>query len=189
MSDRVTDAPARQRALDPGDSFIVQAPAGSGKTELLTQRFLRLLECVEHPESVVAITFTRKAAGEMRARIVEALRGATGPAPEKEHERLTWELARAALARDRRRGWQLLDNPSRLRIQTIDSLCAALVRQMPWVSRFGAVPQVQEDADPLYREAARNTLALLETSDPSAGSLERLVRHLDNNFATLEVSS
>jgi ATP-dependent exoDNAse (exonuclease V) beta subunit len=186
MSDRVTDAPARQRALDPGDSFIVQAPAGSGKTELLTQRFLRLLECVEHPESVVAITFTRKAAGEMRARIVEALRGATGPAPEKEHERLTWELARAALARDRRRGWQLLDNPSRLRIQTIDSLCAALVRQMPWVSRFGAVPQVQEDADPLYREAARNTLALLETSDPSAGSLERLVRHLDNNFATLE---
>jgi len=180
------DARAREAALDPARSFIVQAPAGSGKTGLLTQRFLVLLARVETPEEVVAITFTRKAAGEMRGRILEALAAAGGEAPADDHERRTWTLAREVLARDTALGWQLVATPDRLRILTIDALNAALIRQMPVLSRFGAPPSIAEDASELYREAARETLRELDSEAHWRGAVERLLLHLDNHWGRVE---
>ena len=124
------DIAARANALDATRSFIVQAPAGSGKTELLIQRYLNLLAFVEHPEEVIAITFTRKAAAEMHARVVSSLQGSSNP--------VTKFLADDVLRNDKKNHWRLLDNPQRMRIQTIDSLCARLTSLAPILSKFGA---------------------------------------------------
>jgi len=176
----IADSAARIEALDVSRSFIVQAPAGSGKTELLIQRYLKLLETVDTPDAVLAITFTRKAAGEMRTRVLEALRAAReGAEPDAEYERLTYRISRNILDRDRQLGWHLLQNPARLRIETIDALCASITRRMPWLARFGAMPAISEKADDLYQEAARNTLTHLESGH---AGLEYLLLHLDNDF-------
>ena len=185
------DWQARQQALDPERSFIVQAPAGSGKTGLLTQRFLQLLARVETPEEIIAITFTRKAAGEMRDRILEALhKASTEPEPKNSYEQKTWLLAQAALNQDKQQNWQLLLNPGRLRVQTIDSLSQSLARQMPLLSQFGAMPSLTEDASVMYREAALAVLEQLESNHPqSAGIAEdiaRLLQHRDNRMDELQ---
>ena len=183
----IEDGAARQSALDVTRSFIVQAPAGSGKTGLLTQRFLSLLARADEPEEILAITFTHKAAGEMRNRIFASLERAHDDAPpEQEHERLTWDLARKVLVQSGRRNWDLMENASRLQVQTIDSLCASLTRQMPLLSAFGTQPSVSEDADRLYFEAARNALAEIESGQAWTPHIERLLKHLDNNLVRIE---
>jgi len=174
------DEPQRRAALDPAQSFIVRAPAGSGKTELLIQRFLRLLAIVKKPEAIVAITFTRKAAGEMLERILVALADATAGTPvDKPHLEITRELAGQVLQRDQELGWDLLEHPGRLRVQTIDSLCMSITGEMPWLARLGGMARIEEDARRLYEEAARQTL--LESDPEYQPALTRLLRHLDNN--------
>ena len=157
----IADAAERAEAINVRKSFVVQAPAGSGKTGLLVQRFLALLALVERPESVLAITFTRKAAGEMRRRIVEALHDArdrTEP-PAEDFRRTGYELAKAVLARDAQHDWNLLNSPSRLQVFTIDGFCARVVAGTPLLSRLGSTPGVAQDPNALYREAVRRTLS------------------------------
>ena len=186
------DQKTRERVLAPDQSFIVQAPAGSGKTELLVRRYLRLLVVAAAPEEIVAITFTRKAAAEMRGRIIASLQAAesqdTGNDKNQDaNTRARRELAARALARDKELGWQLTRNPARMRIQTIDSFCAGLTRQMPLLSKLGGQPEVIEDAGDLYREAAANTLKLLEDGTSGDGAaysaaVETLLERLDNDL-------
>ncbi len=183
----IPDLEQRRTALDPARSFIVQAPAGSGKTELLIQRCLALLAIVARPEEIAAITFTRKAAAEMRGRILAALAQARAePRPREDHRALTWDLARGALARNDELGWRLEENAARLRVQTIDSLCASLTRQMPVLARFGAQPESLEDAEALYREAARATLALVDEDHAASADVALVLAHLDNDAARVE---
>lgn len=184
----IPDFQARADALNPHESFIVQAPAGSGKTELLTQRFLALLAlCKENPEEILAITFTNKAVNEMRHRITDALyRANTQERPASAHEAKTWDLAQAVIARDETLDWGLMKNPNRLRIQTIDAFCAGLTRQLPMLSGFGASGNICEDATPYFKEAIAKLFADIEKDMPWTKALNHLLLHMDNNASALE---
>ena len=174
---------ARERAIDPDLSVILQAPAGSGKTTVLTQRLLRLLAVVDEPEQILAITFTRRAAAEMRARVLRALRGETGD--DAQGERLR-QLAAAALQRSAERGWRLAQDPGRLRIQTIDSFNFRLAGLLPVTARAGSELTVSSRPEELYLLAARETLLAAEEEAELSADLELLFERLDNRWGHVE---
>ncbi len=182
----VIDFRQREAAIDPQRSFVVQAPAGSGKTELLMQRYLNLLSHVERPEEVLALTFTRKAAGELQNRILKAMADAQkGMRGTSAHEKKTLALAVKVLEHDALKGWRLLENPGRLKVQTIDSFCSYLVRQMPLLSGMGGHPAMAKDAAELYAEAAMRTLEMVEDDSADGECVRSALRHLDNSAVAL----
>ncbi|HYB32409.1 MAG TPA: UvrD-helicase domain-containing protein [Steroidobacteraceae bacterium] len=178
------DEAARAEASEPSVSILLEAPAGSGKTAVLTRRYLRLLCTVEDPGEVLAITFTRKAAAEMRSRVVRALRGAI-PMDDPEAEPLR-ALAEAALAHGAARGWRIDSEPQSLRIQTIDSFNYWLASQLPVASRAGAQLTVTETAGELYQRAARRALLAADAEPELASDAQRLFERLDNHWLSLE---
>ncbi len=178
----MSDANIRTQALDPRYSYIVQAPAGSGKTELLIQRYLVLLARVRSPENIIAITFTRKAQAEMRQRILVALEFAkNNPMPEPDYQKTTWQLAKAVLEQAKKQNWQLMQNPHRLRILTIDALAGSLTQQMPVLARSGAQPIVREDCQAIYQQAVEQFFYTLADNSTWQPMLEKLMLHLNNN--------
>ncbi len=180
------DQHQRELALNPAASFIVQAPAGSGKTELLIQRYLTLLSSVSKPEEILSITFTKKAAHEMRQRVIHAIKSAQNePEPASPHAKKTWLIAKKALERDAALNWQIAANPNQLRIQTIDSLCTNLTKHLPLLAHFGAQPDIADNADILYEEAAKNVLLHVEENYPWSTAIANLLLHVDNDLNKL----
>jgi len=165
---------------------MLQAPAGSGKTELLMQRFLACLATVEQPESVLAITFTRKAAAEMRSRILLALQRAAqlGQAEillRPAHEQQSLNLARAVLDTSAALGWNILEHPARLQVRTLDSFCESVAQRAPCKGLLGGAAQVTEDAQPLYELAAQRVINQLADPGTRGDAVATLLVHLDNN--------
>ena len=179
------DVQARVDALDVSRSFIVQAPAGSGKTELLIQRYLKLLGIVDDPEEILAITFTRKAAAEMQLRVLDALRTARAQQePEEPHRKLTYELALVALHRSEERNWNLIGSPRRMRIQTLDALNRTITLAQPLSSPDGSSAQrIVTDADlnAVHEAAAVATLDWLAETGPANDAVREVLVHLDNS--------
>lgn len=194
---RVPDQNHRDLAVDPARSVLLQAPAGSGKTAVLLLRYLRCLAVVEQPDQVLAISFTNKAAAEIRQRVIAALR--KPPEGEADWEQSLNRAVQAVLERDRQQGWRLLEHPGRLRIQTFDSFCISLARRRPLLAGAGAL---NPSADPstLYRNAVLSLFSELdnpnidaELADALAGLLsyasnrvEQLVPLLGNLLAKRE---
>lgn len=169
--DAAADQPVREEVTSPKSSYIVQAPAGSGKTTLLVLRYLKLLGIVNQPEEILAITFTRKAAHEMKSRILqELIQGES-------------EAAKQALERSRQRHWDLQLNPQRLKIQTIDSFAYSLVQRMPYESQLSLDYQRLDDSGLIYQDATAQFLGLIYTNDAFADDIARILALLDNNYS------
>ncbi len=179
-----TDFQQRELALDIEQSWIVQAPAGSGKTGILVYRMLKLLAIAKRPEEVLAITFTKKAAKEMRDRLLELLQAADqNKSSEDFFEQQGLNLAKAVLLNDNQNDWRLLDMPHRLNIETIDALCARLVSSMPWLSRLGDRPNTTDNADGHFQYAVEQLLIeLVDENSDIYPALQELLLSLDNNF-------
>ena len=181
MSRRRTNSPPpdqmqRDKALDPRSSILVRAPAGSGKTTLLANRFLSLLAEVDDPAKVLAITFTKAAAAEMRNKILDELR-MDEPSP----------IAQRALHHAKTLDWNLLDFSTELRISTIDSFCRELALQQPLLSGLGGSLEIFEQPSELYRRAARRALQQIGKDDAALSqAIETLLLWRDNNWQDLE---
>lgn len=181
------DRQERNAALDTTASVIVQAPAGSGKTDLLTKRFLKLLAQVEAPEQILAITFTRAATAEMRQRILESLEKARSSEAEAATPQSMLFLARRALQHGEQLGWKLLEQPHRLQIETVDSFCRRIAQKAPLLSRLGGMLNPTEDAWSLYGLASRRTLeGIGSTNRELREAVSALLEARDNNLADCE---
>jgi ATP-dependent exoDNAse (exonuclease V) beta subunit len=183
------DDKARKKAVKPDKSFIVRAPAGSGKTDLLIARYLKLLSLADSPEEIVAVTFTNKATNEMRRKILNNLDNARSKKnPENKHAKYMISLANRVLKRDKEKNWHLNDSPDRLRIQTIDGLCSFLTRRMPILASFGTQPDVTDDARPLYEIAIDETLNSLDKDKKLFHSVHKIILHNENDIQKLKKS-
>lgn len=186
----LADSKQRARAVDPRFSFHLEAPAGSGKTSLLAARFLRLLGVVDHPRQILALTFTNKAAGEMRERVGRLLaRAAAGAEPSGELDAELLDAAAKALRRhDKRR--DLLLGGEFLQIQTFHSFCYAITSQAPLEAGIapGTSLLVEPDQTVLLRETVDQTLLEIgerNPDDPWRAALENRLLHLNNSWPML----
>ena len=163
---------------DTKKSFIIQAPAGSGKTTLLVKRYLSLLAKVNNPEEIIAITFNRKAAAEIKLRIIELL--------SKPND----ILARNAINQSNQKNWDILNNLHRLRIQTIDSLCYSILKKLPVLDEDRELPfwsiVESSELDNLYLKAAQDTLRSLDRSILQEEELKNILYHLNNDWQQAE---
>lgn len=182
----INDLDVRQQAIDPAHSYIVQAPAGSGKTELLMQRILMLLLTVQEPEEVMALTFTKKAVEEMRHRVIKTLAEAKAKTPiTSDHQQKSRHLAEAVLAHDDKHQWHLLDSPHRLNVSTLDALCLKLCQGSPKETLLPLDVSPLDNPTEVYKQAIQKKL-----TDPNnqtlTEDLKTLLLHCDNQYLTVE---
>lgn len=173
------DYETRLRALNPQESFIVEAPAGSGKTNLLVKRFLALLATVKHPSQVLAITFTRKAAHEMKERIKAAIM--LDDSDEDPQDAVLRASVLSLRQQALRQKWDLLDLSHQLQVMTIDAFCHMLLNQAPLESQILTASLI-EDESALRQDFLSHLLQLIADEEPGWADFVRLFQYFDNQL-------
>jgi ATP-dependent helicase/nuclease subunit A len=143
-------------ATDPANSCSVLASAGTGKTWQLVARLTRLLLHGARLDSILAITFTRKAAGEMQQRLNERLRELL-EADEATLDGLLTEIGETPNAELRRRARGLFEttlrSDQRLRASTFHSFCQDLLQRFPLEAELPPGFELAEQTGLLVNEA------------------------------------
>ena len=149
------DRAARERAVDPRFNVALEASAGTGKTRVLVDRYLNLLKAGVDPAHILAVTFTRKAATEMRDRILSSLRVA---ADRGEIPATRWR--------------ELRDRTGDIAVSTIDAFCLSLLREFP----------LEADLDPGFSMAEETEVPRLidESLDRALRACRAVAREDDN---------
>ncbi len=153
------DSAARARAVDPTRNVVLEASAGTGKTSVLVTRYLNLIRAGVDPANVLAMTFTRQAAAEMRERIIAQLRAeSTGSAPAQAR----WHALRDRLAD--------------IAISTVDAFCLSLLREFP----------LEADLDPGFGMAGETEIPrIIQQAVEHALSVCSAIAREDANLAML----
>jgi len=191
MTKHLIDRKERLAALDTGRSHHVESPAGSGKTLLLTTRFLKLLGEVNHPREILALTFTEKAAGEMKNRIISYLTRAgrqASPIDSLDEELL--ELGKKALEQHQD-SIKIITSSNGLNIMTFHGFCNYVTQRAPLEA--GVAPDyeiIDEETQSLLMNEVIEKYLRSSFSCPE-GSIERTalenrILHYNNNWKGLE---
>jgi ATP-dependent helicase/nuclease subunit A len=146
------DQPARDFAVDPRNDVVLEASAGTGKTRVLVDRYVRLLASGVDPRNILAMTFTRKAATEMRDRVLSTLRrdASTGRMSAE-----TWASISARI--------------HDVQISTIDGFCFGLLREFPLEARVDPTFEVADETEIARFSSEALDTALQQARDRVAG--------------------
>ena len=184
------DQAVRDQALGPLEGFHLEAPAGSGKTSVLLARFLTLLARVDAPEEMLALTFTRKAAGELRARVMALLWERQDPGPDASPLELRLRELAAAVFRRHGDEAQLKLTPERLPIMTFHGFGAQLLKLAPQEAGVPLAFTLLEEDEARWLKAEaldemRRRLNLRSPRDPVRQALIRRLVRLNNDWGRL----
>jgi ATP-dependent helicase/nuclease subunit A len=157
-------------ACDPGKSVVIEACAGSGKTWLLVARMLRLLLAGAQPAELLAITFTRKAAQEMRERLMHLLLELALESDQKviallQERGIAGDDVATVRGTARNLYEHVLASPSALSIDTFHSWFARLIQIAPLASGVPHGYSLTESSAELLAEAYRRFLQTLNDDD------------------------